>query len=72
VRGLIGSSWSAVFGCVHIEEARNHLVMIERGQQKRGGFPRAHHKFSRAVGHSEVSSCTRLRFAPQQETQVVR
>ena len=65
VRGLVGAPGPAVLGRVHVKEARDHLVAIESGQQERRGFTGAHHEFSGAVGHSEVSSCTRLRAALQ-------
>ena len=53
--GLIGASRAAIFRRVHIQEARDHFVVVERGEQSRGGFARAHNKFSWAVGHRKLS-----------------
>ena len=72
MRGLVGAARAAIFRRIHIQKALDHLIVVERGQQQRRGFPRAHNQFSWTIGHRNFSSCTRLRRAPQQEQVFVR
>ena len=32
--GLIGAAWAAEFGGVHVEEALDHFVAVERGEEE--------------------------------------
>src|ERR1039457_7737266 len=50
-RGLVGATGAAMLGGINIEEARDHLVVIERRQQHGRSFARAHDKLSRTVRH---------------------
>ena len=54
VHWLIGAAWAAEFACVHVEEALNHFVAVEGGEEEEGGFAGADYEFSGAVGHSSV------------------
>jgi hypothetical protein len=51
---LIGAAWAAEFGGVHIEEALDHFVAVESGEEEESGFAGADYEFSGAVGHSSV------------------
>ena len=71
IRGLVGAARAAMFRRIHIQEARDHLVAVERREQHGRGFARAHDEFSWTVGHRKLT-CTRMRRAPQEETLFVR
>jgi len=53
VRGLVGATGAAILCGVNIEEPLNHLVAVQRGEQERRGFPRAHDQFSWAIRHGK-------------------
>jgi hypothetical protein len=46
--------------------------VVKSSQQERCGFSRTYDEFSRAVGHVRISSCTRIRGAPQLQRRAVR
>ena len=48
---MVGAARPAILGGVDIEKTRDHLVAVQRGEQQRRGFARAHDQFSGTVGH---------------------
>ena len=58
VHWLIGAAGTTVLACINIEEALDHFVAVESGEEKDGGFARADDEFSGAVGHWSRFSCT--------------
>jgi hypothetical protein len=59
-RGPVRSSRTAVLGGVHVDEARHHLLAVERRQHHGRGFPRAHHKFPGTIGHRRLAMAAAL------------